>query len=309
MKVSALDFMHPEDRAALDNLRSIPLFTPCVQAFMKALPERQLHGMNMAQKIRLGPHQLPEIYGYLPPACATLGIAEPEFYLEMDPRPNAYTYGDRQTFLTVTSGLVEYMEEDEMQAVVVHECGHIACRHVLYHTMAMLLLKYGARIFGPMAALSVPVQLALLYWSRRSELSADRAAAVVMQQPQPVVDTMIRLAGGPKSITGKINLELYMQQAEAYDKLLESQWDQLLQGISVMGEDHPFLAIRTREIVRWCEGEQFQGIVQALREQPSTTKCASCGAVVEANWKFCRDCGAPLPPPNEGQDALPNELQ
>ncbi|MBI3970123.1 MAG: M48 family metalloprotease [Chloroflexi bacterium] len=315
--VSARHFVHPEDKAALDNLRSIPLFTPAVQGFMKLLPERLLHGLNMAQKVRLGPEQLPHVYRYLPVACERLGIAEPEFYLEMNPRPNAYTYGDQRSFVTVTSGLIEHLNEEEVQAVVAHECGHIACRHTLYHTMALLLLQFGASIFGPLAALSLPLQLALLYWHRRSEFSADRAAAVVMGSAQPVVDTMIRFAGGPKSITGAINLELYMQQAEAYDKLMDSQWDQLLQGLATAGDTHPLLSVRTREIVKWCDGEQFRRLMHGDAHAAAPTedgrsngasseagssaaapdasrRCPSCGETLKETWKFCGFCGAPI---------------
>ena len=153
-----------------------------------------------------------------------------------------------------------------------------------------MMLEYGAQIFGPLAALSMPVQLGLLYWVRRSELSADRAAAVVMKGSQSVVETMIRLAGGSKSITGKVNLDLYLKQAEAYDKLHESQWDKFLQGVAVMKMDHPFLSVRAREITRWCQTEQFQCILQAL-EQPEGPKCPACGASVRANWKFWNNCG------------------
>lgn len=291
MNVSARDFVHPEDQAALDNLKSIPLLSSCVQAFMKLAPERVMHGRNMAQKIRLGPRQLPEIYKYLPVACAALNIAEPEFYLEMDPVPNAYTYGDQMPAVTVTSGLLECLAEDEMQAVVAHECGHIACQHTLYHTMATLLIEHGSAIFGPLALLSTPIQLALLYWMRRSELSADRAAAVVMRGSKSVIDVMIRLAGGPRSITGKIDIELYIQQADAYDKLLESQWDQLLQGLAARDDTHPLLSIRTREIIKWCAGEHFQRLVQNLSEEEAAPKCPGCRRRVHDTWKFCNYCG------------------
>ena len=262
MKVTPDDFTHPEDRAALAKLKAIPLFPACVQAFMKILPERQLHGLNMAQKIRLSPRQLPKIYRHLPPACASLNIKEPEFYLEMDPVPNAYTYGDQHVFITVTSGLIESLEEDEIHAVVAHECGHIACQHVLYRTMAMLLIHFGQQIFGPLSLLSVPVQAALLYWFRRSELSADRAAAFAMGGSRPVVNTLIRLAGGPRSITADVDLELYMAQSKAYDKLMESGWDALLQGLIAAWQTHPFLSVRAREITRWCASDEFKALLK-----------------------------------------------
>jgi len=288
-------YVHPEDRAAFEQLRSIPLFPAAVKAFMKVLPERVVHGMSMAQKIRLGPDQLPELYDLLPPVCETLGIAEPEYYLEMDPAPNAYAQGGAErAFVTITSGLVESMEEDELQAVVAHECGHIACQHVMYHTMAQLLLRFGSSIFGPVAAVSMPLQLGLLYWYRRSELSADRAAAVYMGGAQPVVDTMLRLAGGPKRITAGVNVERYLEQAEAFSKLQESEWDKILMGLQLMNQNHPFLAVRSREILAWCESEAFAKVRQAMAMGDEEPACTGCGALVSAGWRFCRSCGRPL---------------
>jgi Zn-dependent protease with chaperone function len=287
-------FIHPEDRAALENLRSISLFPAAVGAFMKVMPERLLHGINMADKVRLGPEQLPELYGRLPPICAALGIAEPELYLEMDSVPNAYTYGDTQVFLTITSGLVEHMEEDEFEAMLAHECGHIACRHVLYHTMTDMLLTHGATVFGPLAAASHAIRLGLLYWYRRSELSADRAAAVVMKGASSVVEMLIRLAGGPKSLTAGLDVDAYIRQAESYDALLDGQWDGLLQNMAVMNRSHPFLAVRTRELVRWCQGEEFRALVQAIEAWETTPRCPRCGQPIQRHWKCCGHCGQPL---------------
>ncbi len=47
MKIPAYNYIHPEDKAALENLKNIPMFTACLKAFMKFLPEQYLHGMNM----------------------------------------------------------------------------------------------------------------------------------------------------------------------------------------------------------------------------------------------------------------------
>src|SRR5438128_1668514 len=105
MTVSYHEFIHPEDKAAQDQLTSIPLFSSCAKMFMKIGLEQKYHNINLAQKIRLGPNQLPTIYDHVPPVCARLGIDIPEVYLEMTPFPNAYTYGDTRPFLVVTSGI------------------------------------------------------------------------------------------------------------------------------------------------------------------------------------------------------------
>ena len=123
--MSTPDFIHPEDAAALKTLKAIPALASVVKAFMNLGAEQLQTGLNLATKIKLSPRQLPKLYNLLPPICKKLDIKEPEFFLEMSPIPNAYAFGETQTAITITSGLVELMTEDELRAVVAHECGHI----------------------------------------------------------------------------------------------------------------------------------------------------------------------------------------
>lgn len=46
----------------------------------------------MSDKIRLSLSLLKKLYNILPPICSLPGIQEPEFYLDMNPAPNAYTF-------------------------------------------------------------------------------------------------------------------------------------------------------------------------------------------------------------------------
>lgn len=287
------DFIHPEDEAARRNLESIPGFSSVVKAFLKIGYEELYHGMNMANKIRLSEKQLPELYEKLPPICHKFGIAVPEFYLEMNPMPNAYTFGDTRTFLTVNSGLLDLLEEDELEAVLAHECGHIVCRHVLYHMMAHLLVN-GINLLGLPGKLMMPVQLGLLYWQRRSELSADRAAAAAIGSEMPLVETMIRLSGGPRHLTRDVNFDEYAAQSEAYDQLQESKWDKLLQSYAVMLQNHPFPAVRVREIRKWAEEKAFHQMIDALNNQEQVRTCPHCGMEIKSEWKFCQHCGQDL---------------
>lgn len=295
MKFSQHDFIHPEDLKARQQLEAIPGLRILVKATMKFYNERIMHGLNMASKIRLSERQLPDIYRFLPEACGKLGISEPEFYLEMNPTPNAYTYGDTRIFVTVTSGLIEYLDDDEIQAVVAHECGHIACHHTLYGTMAQLLINYGTKAFGLVGTVVQPAIWALLYWYRRSEFSADRAASVVLGGPESIVETMIRLSGGPKSITGSVDIDLYTQQANEYKEFNDnSWWDGLLQGLQVMWMTHPLAAVRVREIRTWCQEERFRKMMKQVELSNDGTLCRQCGRPISKEWKFCRYCGVTL---------------
>lgn len=129
--IKATDFIHPEDAAALRQLESIPGFPTLVKKLMSMGLEQLQYGVNMASAIRLSPSQLPKLYNRLPPICKKLGIEQPEFYLSMDPNPNAWTFGDTKIFITITSGLVDMMTEEELDAVIAHECGHILCHHLV----------------------------------------------------------------------------------------------------------------------------------------------------------------------------------
>ncbi|MFR0835563.1 MAG: hypothetical protein ACLSG8_04775 [Barnesiella sp.] len=100
------DYIHPEDEAALRNMQALPGFAAAMKLFMRYYDEQVTHGLNMANKIRLSETQLPHIYHKLPPICRKLTIEEPEFYLEMNPVPNAYAMGDTRTMISVTSGLL-----------------------------------------------------------------------------------------------------------------------------------------------------------------------------------------------------------
>ena len=101
--IKPAEFIHPEDAAALRQLESIPGFPTIAKKVLELGYEKLRYGINMASTIRLSPTQLPELYRHLPPICERLGIKEPEFYLEMNPVPNAYTSGDTRVFIVVTS--------------------------------------------------------------------------------------------------------------------------------------------------------------------------------------------------------------
>ena len=291
MGISVEDFVHPLDEEARRNLEAIPGFSLALKMFMKTGIEKFLHGINMANKIRLSPTQLPHIYNLLPPICSALSIDEPEFYLEMNPIPNAYTTGDSQTAITLTSGLVEYLTDEELVAVVAHECGHIVCHHVLYHTMGQIITN---GISGFTRTIAMPIKLGLLYWMRCSELSCDRVSAIVSGNSKTIVNVMIRLAGGPRSITETVNIEEYAAQANEYEILLKSKYHNMLQSLAVMERDHPFLAVRVNEILKWTNSYHYKQINYMRKIKKENHHCPSCNALVSTDWMFCKNCGSKI---------------
>ncbi|MDR0329020.1 MAG: M48 family metalloprotease [Planctomycetaceae bacterium] len=257
------EFIHPDDDIALQRLKAVPGLQTFTKQFMEMGFESQFHGLCMTTKIRISPTQLPNLYKHLPPICRKFGIAEPEFFLEMNPFPNSYTYGVNRSFLVITSGLLAHIKNDEeLIAVLAHECGHILCQHVLYNTMAGFLsiaAEIGGVLGGIGSMLTGPIRWALSYWSRCSELSADRAELVYLGDTVPVLGVLTRLSGGPAEITSNINFEEFASQADVYKNLQgNSKWQRFLEAWSSRDNDHPSSAIRIREIMMWEKSEQYR---------------------------------------------------
>ena len=287
------EFIHPEDAAALRQLESIPGFPALVKKIMAIGFEQLQYGLNMATAIRLSPTQLPKLYNHLPPICKKLGIAEPEFYLQMDPMPNAWTFGDTKIYITITSGLVELLNDEELDAVIAHECGHILCRHVLYHSIAQYLLS-GADSLGILGSLTAPVKYAIYYWQRKSELTCDRCAAIITS-PKVVARSMARLSGGPKKITDELNLIEWARQANEYEAIKnDGLWNKALQLSVTIGQSHPFSAVRVREILKWADSPQYKALTQNLLIGTTERVCPGCGRVVREEWVYCQYCGKKL---------------
>ena len=282
-------FIHPEDESALNAMKNVPGFDTLVKKFMQIGYETMLHGVNMASKIRLSETQLPEIYHKVTKICDKLEISYPEVYLEMSPYPNAYTYGDTDIFMVLTSGLFDYLDSDEIDSVIAHECGHIVCHHVLYHTIAEFLRTGVTGLIGDLAE---PLKLAVYYWARKSELSADRAAALTCGV-ETVVKTQLRLAGGPKMLTDNVNIEEWANQAEQYEEIRGgSLWNRVLQMGATMRLDHPFAAVRVREALNWSKTDEFKTVSDLIAGK--VRLCPHCNQPVSLEWVYCKYCGNKL---------------
>ncbi len=261
-------FTHPADKRALEALKKIPMFDKLCSKFLSVFDEPFRKVNDMASKVQINERQLPKLHEMLLDICGKLKIEKPDFYLELNRTPNAYTYGDKSATVTLTSGLLECLTEAEIYAVIAHECGHIACKHVLYNTMANVLLIGGAvgsdLIIGDnfiTAALIAPIKLALAHWHRCSELSADRAAAVCTGSAERVVGAMTRFAGGTASSDYQVDPEVFAEQAKDYKDLLDgSRVNKLIEYSLIYASSHPMPAVRASEIIEWCKSEEFEAV-------------------------------------------------
>ena len=209
-------YTHESDRTALKALKAIPGFSALLKGFMNVWDERQQKILNTSSRIRLGERQMRKYYDMLPPVCEKLGIPVPELY----PAPNAYTSGDTNPFIVMTSGLLKALPDELISTILAHECGHIACHHVLYQTMGRIILTGAGSVVSSVWALgsllTVPMKIAFYYWMRCSEFSADRAAALCDGGPQKMQEVCMRLAGWDKEIDAEVDIDAFLEQASGY---------------------------------------------------------------------------------------------
>lgn len=263
-------YLHKSDKAALKALKAIPGFSKLIKAYMNIMNERQFKIISMSSFVRINENQLSKYYDMLPPICEKLGIGVPELYLELYVRPNAYTYGDSNPFIVITSGLLETIPEELIPTVLAHECGHIACHHTLYTTMGNIILNgtfSALNMLQYSSLISLPLQVAFYYWMRCSEFSADRAAAIVDGSAEKISDVCMRLAGFDKDINVVANKDEFMKQANEYREFVEnSKWNKMLEFFILANESHPFTAVRALEVTEWADTEAFGKILDGTIE-------------------------------------------
>lgn len=84
------------------------------------------------------------------------------------------------------------------------------------------------------------------------------SSLVEMMSHEELRAVVARFAGGPKSITSKVNMLEWAKQADEYEKIYNgSTWNKTLQRLAVIDQSHPFSAVRVREILKWKESEQY----------------------------------------------------
>ena len=266
--LSKHEYVHPADSKALAALRAIPGIDTALRKLLSVTGESAIRVTFMASAVKVTPQQCPDLHAKLQIACTTLGVDMPELYIQQNPIVNAFTGGVDKPIIVLHSSLIERLTDEEVLAVIAHEVGHIHAEHVLYLTAAQLLLAVAHIPLAslPVAAiikdiLSATMRGALLAWARRAELSCDRAALLVTQDPHVIGRTMMKLCGG--TFASKIDYDLFLEQAREFQKNYdEKKLDKFWADILSSGLSHPFPVWRVSEILQWVESGQYADLMK-----------------------------------------------
>jgi Zn-dependent protease with chaperone function len=262
------EYIHPADSKALAALRAIPGIDTALRKVLAVTFESAMRINFMASAVKITPKQYPDLNAKLQIACTTLGVDMPDFFLQQNPLVNAFTFGMEKHVIVLHSALIERLSDEETLAVIAHEVGHIHAEHVLYLTAARLfelLTRVSLAMIpgGELAKfiLNTTISSALLAWARRAELSCDRAALLVVQNPHVVGKTMMKLAGG--TFASKMDYEQFLEQGKEFQKHCdENQLDNFWANIINAGQTHPFAVWRVAEIIKWAEDGEYADLMK-----------------------------------------------
>ena len=266
------EYVHPSDSRALAALRTIPGIDSALKKLLEVTGESAIRVIFTASAVRVTPKQCPDLYAKLQIACTTLGVDMPELFVQQNPVVNAFTGGVKRHVIVLHSSLIERLTDEEVLAVVAHEVGHIHAEHVLYLTAARLIeaLTSAALASAPIAAIVTQIvtgtmRAALLAWARRAELSCDRAALLVTQDPHVIGRTMMKLCGG--TFASKVDYEQFLEQARDFQKNYdEKALDRFWADIISSGMTHPFPVWRVSEILKWVESGEYKRLMEGEAE-------------------------------------------
>jgi len=117
-----------------------------------------LHG---AQEV--GPDEAPRLHRIVDGLSERAGIPRPRVYLMDDRSPNAFATGRNPSHAAVcaTTGILDILDDDELEGVLAHELGHVRNRDILISTVA-------ASLAGAVSLLS-----RILFWTGGSSRSRD----------------------------------------------------------------------------------------------------------------------------------------
>ncbi len=156
--------------------------------------------------------------------CDKMLLPMPKLWLIPDPSPNAFATGrnPQHSSVCVTEGLLELMDDKELEGVIAHELGHVKNRDILTSSIAatiasaITMLAQTALFFGgrgsddedrsPMTALLMlllaPIAAGLIQMaiSRTREYSADASAAKYTGSPKGLILALGKLENWSKRI-------------------------------------------------------------------------------------------------------------
>ncbi|XP_039069625.1 protease HtpX homolog isoform X1 [Hibiscus syriacus] len=263
--LDADDFRHPLDKQNTLLLKAIPGLNEIGRALLAGTMTEQIMLLeNIGTSVLVSKDQLPELHKMIIEAAGILNIEPPDLYVRQSPVPNAYTLAisGKKPFVVIHTSLVELLTRNELQAVLAHELGHLKCDHGVWLTFANLLTLGAYTIPGLGGFIAQTLEEQLFRWLRAAELTCDRAALLVAQDPKVVISVLMKLAGGCPSMADQLNVDAFLEQARSYDKASSSPIGYYIRNAQTRQLSHPLPVLRAREIDEWSRSIDYRSLLK-----------------------------------------------
>jgi heat shock protein HtpX len=165
--------------------------------------------------------QLPRLYEVMERLAAKANLPVPKLYVVPEPAPNAFATGrnPRHASVAVTEGLMQLMNDDELEGVIAHELSHVRNYDILISSIAATIAgaitylaqmggwsrffgygggdddREGGGLAGILMLFLAPLAAFLLQLmiSRQREYSADATGAMMVGQPYGLISALQKL--------------------------------------------------------------------------------------------------------------------
>ena len=268
--VTVDDFAYPGDVDNMHALEGSKVFTGLAKRFIAGKREEILR--NWLREKAHPVEQSSELYDIVRRSGWLLGVERlPEVYVAGLTEPNAFTFGDNNNAaLVVDYHLLNLLDREEVTALIAHELTHVKSQHLLYHTLAELIIR-GADVVAPILGVGVvtaSLRMLLLAWHRDSEITADRGALLIVQKPEVLKNLLAKLAGRRTD---------------------ESRLEELF-------KTHPNYRNRVEKINEFYDSPEYREAVNKIKKREKlvwalTPLCRFCREPKPVEALFCPSCG------------------
>jgi len=273
--IQASQFRHPLDRDLTNLITNAPFSNIAKTAITQSLSvvEQRVRLDLLSSSVKVSPYQMSELYELMVDAATILDMdVIPELYVQSSPQANAYTLALQQqkkkktsdkdddqppppAIVVVTSALLDRCTDDEIQAIIGHELGHLKCSHSLYLTLGGL----ASTPIRWMPFVGSQAEQLLQEWKLAAEYSCDRAALLVSQDVTIVAGAMLKLFAGTARAT---NTEAFIDQSREYERLLKDANPMVRASIRRQQRTHPLPVKRVGELETWFRSDEYSAIVE-----------------------------------------------
>jgi Zn-dependent protease with chaperone function len=309
--VNPHEYEHPEDRAALEAIQKLGPLAGLMKLYMEKWVVPYTYGRIASMGIRVSSKQFPQIYGMVVEAARILNLNRlPRIYIQPG-QPNAFAMGTSEDpFICLMSGAVDIWTPKELLAVIGHECGHIKSNHLVYHGLGRMLYQMvigtassalgGQLLSGQVGILALP----LLRWSRKAELTSDRAGLIVSGDLEAARMVDVKMVLGSLKLFDQVNVDEFLSQREEFEGFTV---ENLAATLYELQTTHPVSLSRVKALDEYARSESYHRMRSKIDDmkkglcpltpinktlQPtSQTQCPKCCAPLIPGERFCGKCG------------------